>query len=133
VGYRCKDCGLERSATHSLSPAQLALGVVTGFVVAFGAAFVAERINFGFFMIFLAAVIGGAVGQLVFRIVGRKSSAIVGAATSLGFLLGAMAGPWFAAVSRSGGQGDLLNSVFGNPWPIVFACVAGAISWMQLK
>ncbi|MGI8923652.1 MAG: hypothetical protein ACR2HJ_06360 [Fimbriimonadales bacterium] len=135
VGYRCRKCGLERFATHSLSPGQLAGGSLAGFALGFIASYVIPQ-SIGFFLIFAGAIVGGFVGQIIQRIVQRKSSLLVGGITALGFIIGAMVAPFKlladGALHEMGG-GQVLTVIFGNPWPLVFACVAGAVSWGQLK
>lgn len=127
VGYRCRKCGLETSATHSLSPLQLAMGLATGAGLGFAATVIVPA-RIGYLIIFLAALIGGFVGQAVTKVIGRKSSPLVGAATAAGFVTGAIVEPL-----RLASQGAPLAAAFSNPWPLVFGGVAGAVAWAQLK
>ncbi|MBA3727220.1 MAG: hypothetical protein H0W86_12465 [Armatimonadetes bacterium] len=135
VGYRCRKCGLERSATHSLSPGQLASGSLAGFALGFISSYLIPQ-GIGFFLIFAGVLVGTFVGQVVQRIVQRKSSLIVGGITASGFIIGAMIAPFKLLADgalREVDGGQVLSVIFGNPWPLVFACVAGAVSWGQLK
>lgn len=135
VGYRCRSCGLERSATHTITPLQLAIGCASGVVLGFAATALVVSVNIGFFLIFAGAVAGSVVGRLVSRTIGRKNSVVVGGATALGFIAGVAWTP-IRAAWEAGGQisaNDALSLMFNNPWPLVFACVAAGIAWVQLK
>lgn len=129
VGYRCRSCGLERSATQSLSFVQSLGGSIVGFVIGFAASFIIPS-ALGFFLIFAAAIVGGFCGQLVSRTIGRKSSPVVGAITALGFLLGATA----PALQTAAATGiPALSAISLHMWPLLFGVIAGAVAWVQLK
>lgn len=132
VGYRCKDCGNERSATHSLTPAQLILGCAVGGGLGLVASYIVPSF-IGFFLIFAGAIIGGFVGNLVSRLIQRKSSFIVGAVTALGFLVGAVAEPMMSASTHGLAPAEALQYAVADPWPIVFAGVAALVAWSQLR
>jgi hypothetical protein len=110
----------------------LILGSTVGFALAFAASVVIPG-TIGFFIIFAAAIVGSFIGQVVVRIVGRKSSMAVGAFTALGYLLGAIARP-LAMIARDGeSAGDVAGLIFGNPWSLIFACIAAVVSWGMLR
>ena len=132
VGYRCRKCGLERSATHSLSPTQLAGGCIAGFAIGFIASALMPN-ALSYFIIFVAAAVGGFAGQLVSRIIGRKSSPAVGAVTAFGFLAGAVAHPLQLAMQNRLTSNEVMTYIGVHPWPLIFGAIAGAVSWAQLK
>jgi hypothetical protein len=132
VGYRCPDCGRERSATHTIAPAQFAIGSIVGFGLGFGCSYLIPNI-FGFLILFIAVAVGGFVGQVVKRVIGSKSSVPIGAITALGFLGGAVARPYSQIAGANRSAGDTLQFIFANPWPIVFAALAAGVAWSQLR
>jgi hypothetical protein len=89
-----------------------------------------------FFVIFVAAIVGGAVGQLVHRVMGRRNNMWVGMLTALGFVIGAFIVPFrasMAVAASGGGTQEMVEAMFGNPWAFVFAVIAGGVAWSQIK
>ena len=94
VGFRCRQCGLARSATiTSFSPRQLALGV--GIPIAGGAIVGYLGGQIGFYSIFLAFFAGAFIAEAFVRFVGLKRGPIVRTmlygGLAAGFALGAAA------------------------------------------
>lgn len=132
VGYRCRECGKERSATRSLAPKQLVPGVIVGFGVPFGAGYLATVVPLGFFLLFLGAIVGSAVGQLLRKVIGMKSSPMLAVVSIAGYFLGAFATPVYDVV-QSNGDLTPLAAAFSWPWPLLFAGIAAASTAVQLK
>ena len=92
VGMRCRDCASLRSSPLYQVPAQrFALAAVAGVAAGTAAGFVLQYI--GFFILFVAPMIGGLLGEVILRATGRKrgprleflagASVIVGAGLSI--------------------------------------------------
>lgn len=131
VGYRCRSCGLEKSATQTLGSARLILGSLLGVVLGFLGTLLAQSIYLGFFVLFLAVAAGTVTGQILSRAIGRKRSAIVGGAAAVGFI-GGLAFPAIQHVA-SGGNPESIVARIGGLWTIVFAIIAAAVAWVQVK
>ena len=132
VGYRCRECGRERSATQTLEPKHLVMGLVVGFGLPFLAGYLATRLPIHLFLIFLGAIVGGIVGPLIRKAIGMKSSHLMAAVSISGYFLGVLAVPIYN-VLKSGGNVDYLTDAFARPWPLVFAAVAAISTSVQLK
>jgi hypothetical protein len=132
VGYRCKECGKERSVTRSLDLKQLVPGLIVGFGLPFGAGYVATVVPLGLFLIFIGAIVGSAVGQLLRRVIGMKSSPLLAVVSVAGYFLGALVTPIYEVV-KLGGNLAPLAAAFTWPWPLIFAGVAAASTAVQLK
>ncbi|MCH8274102.1 MAG: hypothetical protein IH851_04870 [Armatimonadetes bacterium] len=135
VGYRCAACGKERSATYTLPPGLLLLGSAGGLLLGGLGGYLSYVIHIGFFLIFVAVIIGRLVGEVVRRLIRRKSSVIVGAVTALGFMAGALIQPFRIAMAASGSGaevGEVLRVAFGDIWSLLFAVIAGAVAWHRL-
>jgi hypothetical protein len=132
VGYRCRECGKERSATLTLEAKHLFPGLVVGFGVPFLAGYLATRVPLGLFLIFLGAMVGGLVGPLIRKAIGMKSSPLLAAVSIAGYFLGVLAVPIYRTLA-SGGNLDHLTAAFFYPWPLVFAAVAAISTSVQLK
>lgn len=131
VGYRCPECGREASAVRSVPFPQLALGTAIGA----GGGFLVARflpIFFPVFMLLLAPIAGGAVGEAARYVMGRRVSALVGALTAAGFLFGAS---WTAIAAGIGSLGadqgrGALDTI--DVWRLAFAAIAGGVAWYRL-
>ena len=132
VGYRCRECGKERSATRSLEPKQLVPGLLTGFGLPMLAGYLATLVPLGFFLIFLGAIVGGAVGQVIRKAIGMKSSQLLAVISIAGYFLGALAVPIYDSL-RSGGDVDYIVNAFLFPWALIFAGVSAVSTAVQLK
>jgi hypothetical protein len=128
VGYRCRECALEKSVTHTVPPHLSAAGSITGFVCG-AAASLLVPVVIGYFVIFLGAVVGRGVGELVYRVMGRRSSVLVGAVTALGFFAGAVFPSLRVVLSNPSHTGGLVLDL----WAVVFAAVAGGVAWHRLR
>jgi hypothetical protein len=131
VGYRCPDCGKERSSTQGGPILRQFLcgtiGGIAGFFIAYFA-----PMKFAILMIFAAILIGSITGQMIWRLLGRRASALAGAMTALGFLMGGTLAP---IVSQITSEAMNAQNVFGqlDPWGILFGAIAGGISWYKLR
>jgi hypothetical protein len=126
VGYRCPDCGKEKSAVGTMPPATLVLGCS----IAAGLGFVASRWipGFGVLSIILGVASGAAIGELVLRATGMKRSRWFAASG----LIGLGAGVFLPAILSALGTGNLSASgaaagVLGDVWGIVFAACAAFV------
>lgn len=129
VGYRCPDCGKEKSAVLTVPLNLLLPGCLLGFILGGIASYLVPR-SFGFFLIFLGAIAGGIVGEMVSRVIRRKSSIYVWGITSLGFFVGAMWEPVHLAISH---HGAFPGSAITHQWALVFALLASIAAWERLR
>ena len=132
VGYRCRECGLEKSATMTLEPKQLVPGLVVGFGLPFLAGYLATRVPIGLFLVFAGAIVGGLIAPVIRKVIGMKSSPLLAVVSISGYFLGVLAEAIYY-VFRSGGNTEYLTAAFINPWPVVFAGVAAISTSVQLK
>lgn len=132
VGYRCRECGRERSATRSLEPKQLVPGLLVGFGLPFLAGYLATRVPIGFFLIFLGAIVGGVVGQAIRKAIGMKSSQLLAILSIAGYFLGVLAVPIYDSLAN-GGKLEYIVNAFLYPWALIFAGVAAVSTAVQLK
>jgi len=129
VGYRCSNCGREKSAVLTVPLRVLLPGCLLGFILGGIASYLVPR-TFGFLLIFIGAIAGGLVGEIVSRAIRRKSSIYVRGFTSLGFFAGAIWDPIHRAVSqKSAFPGTILH----DPWALVFALLASIVAWERLR
>lgn len=131
VGYRCPDCGQEKSATQG-GPwlRQLFCGVLggtSGFLIAY---FLPMKL--AILMIFAAILIGNLTGQIIWILLGRRSSAFAGSITALGFLMGGTLGPTLPKITSETINAQNLFSQL-DPWSLVFGAIAGGITWYKLR
>lgn len=132
VGYRCRECGLERSATMTLAPKQLVPGLLVGFGLPFLAGYLATRVPLSFFLIFIGAIVGGLVGQAIRKVIGMKSSPLLALMSISGYFLGVFA-PAILWILQGHGPADIQVYVMIHLWPLVFAGVAAVSTSVQLK
>ncbi len=94
VGMRCRDCAsLRSSPMYQVPKERFALAAVAGLVAGTLAGVVLQHV--GFFILFIAPLIGGALGEVILRATNRKGghtlewlaggSVVVGAGLSLLF------------------------------------------------
>lgn len=134
VGYRCPSCGKEKSATRSVDAKTLVLGGGSGFVLGFASSLVVPAM-IGFFVIFLGAIVGGFIGEIVSRISGKKRSVVMAVITGCGFVLGA-----FFWTGRDVLQlmdlgipfSDAIRSARFPLWSLVYAIVASIAAGARL-
>lgn len=92
VGIRCPDCAsLRSSPLYQISAGRFALAAAAGLAAGTLAGFVLQAI--GFFILFVAPLIGGLLGEVILRATGRKrgprleflagASVVVGSGLSL--------------------------------------------------
>jgi hypothetical protein len=126
------ECGKERSATHTLEPRHLVVGLVVGFGLPFLAGYGATLVPIGLFLIFVGAIVGGIVAQAIKRVIGMKSSQLLAIVSISGYILGVLAIPIYNVV-RSGGNTEYLIAALSYPWALLFAGVAAITTSVQLK
>lgn len=137
VGFRCRQCGLVKSATiASFTPQQLALGLAIP--LGGGAILGYFGGQLGFYSIFIAFFAGGFLAEAFVRFVGMKRGGIVRAmlygGLAAGFAAGAVLGILTFAASFVGeGEGQVPLSVWLQselPYAAISlgATVAGAYS-----
>ena len=131
VGYRCRECGLEKSATQTLEAKHLVPGLLVAFGLPFLAGYLATRVPLGLFLIFLGAIVGGLVGQVIKKVIGMKSSPVLAVASIAGYFLGVFATAVLLQVQ--GRTIDVQTYVIAELWPLVFAGVAAVSTSVQLK
>lgn len=131
VGYRCPECGREASATRSVPIPQFVLGAIVGGV----GGFVVARflpLWFPLFMLLLAPVAGRAVAEVARAVMGSRVSAVVGAITAGGFLLGAVWGAVVVGIGNLGTEQPQSAMTTINLWRVAFAAIAGGVAWHRL-
>jgi hypothetical protein len=100
VGMRCRQCAsLRSSPLYQVRPERFLLAAVAGLAAGTLAGFFLQRI--GFFILFVAPMVGGLLGEVILRATGRKrgpkleflagASVVVGAALSV-LLSGSLGG-----------------------------------------
>jgi hypothetical protein len=108
VGFRCRQCGLVKSATiSSFSPQQLALGLA----IPVGAGAILGYLGgqVGFYSIFIAFFAGAFIAEAFVRFVGLKRGPIVRAMLYGGLAVGFVAGAALQILTVAGsivGQGE---------------------------
>lgn len=129
VGYRCPECIREQEeAFFSATPLNYLVAALVAFPLGLLAGMLATRL--GFFVIFLAALAGTAIGRIAFRAAGRKRGRwmphLVSAAVILGGALPAV--PYLLAL--------LLGQPLGGLrllWIGIYIVVASGSAFYQLK
>ncbi len=135
VGYRCPDCGKEKSATYTVPIGLLIIGSICGFVLGFLSGYIIPR-AIGFFVIFLGAVAGGLLGEILSRLLKRKSSIVIWIITTMGLFGGALFEPArdALAIAKEGADAPLVfKTMFSDVWGLVFAGIACIIVWERLR
>lgn len=131
VGYRCKDCGKERSATQALGGKHLGLGIVLGFGIPFASGYLALKLPIFVFLLFLAAIVGSAVGRLLRKVIGMKRSQLVAVIAAVGYFAGVSVEPISTALRL--GELDATTLLSANLWTLLYAAIASACTMVQLK
>ena len=107
VGMRCPGCAsLRSSPLYQVSPGRFALAALAGVAAGTLAGFVLQAI--GFFILFVAPLIGGLLGEVILRTTGRKRG------PKLEFLAG-------ASVVVGAGLSALLTGYFSHFNPVSLA------------
>lgn len=128
VGLRCRECArLTRLPTYRVGPRALGLGLLGGLAAGVAGAFVLQLIPGIFFSLILSPVVGGFVGEAVYRSSGgkrgREMMIVAGAAVVLG-ALGALLLP--LALTRPErlvpalGSGRLYATLLTNPVMLLY-------------
>jgi hypothetical protein len=129
VGYRCPECIREQEeAFFSATPLNYLVAALVAFPLGLLAGMLATRL--GFFVIFLAALAGTAIGRIAFRAAGRKRGRwmphLVSAAVILGGALPAV--PYLLAL--------LLGQPLGGLrllWIGIYIVVASGSAFYQMR
>jgi len=121
VGYRCKTCvRQQQDVFFNATPTDYVIAAI----VALPIGYLAQRFvpRLGFFVIFLGPVIGGLIGEVIWRVTGRRRGRYIWAVALASLALGALAVLW-PQLLAFGGQaftGLLWDAVF-------FVLMAGAV------
>jgi hypothetical protein len=109
----------------------LLIGFAAGVGLGVGMGFLASRFA-GFLLILASPLAGRALGEALYRLLGRRSSPWVGGATAASAVLGSLLEPIQCALSRIGNDSGagLLSGV--NIWAVAFAAIAGGLAWQRL-
>jgi len=136
VGYRCKDCvrGQQQIFETALWYDYLIAAVIAAPLAALGS-FVAAL---GFFTIFLAPVVGGAIAELVRAGVRRRRGRYLSLVAAGAFGLGCMPlllGPLLVVgLSLFGGAGgSAARGLFGLLWPMVYTVIGVSTLYARLR
>lgn len=125
IGYRCPECMRERSATRTISLGRVTLGGAVGFALGFSSTLLIPH-AFGYLLILAAVLVGSGVGYIVKRIIGHKSSDVVGGMTAAGFI-----GAAFSDPLRSAALGQSFPQT--SFWLLIFAVIGAVVSWMRIR
>jgi hypothetical protein len=141
VGYRCRDC--VRGQQKVFETARQADVVVAGLVAALGVGISVALLSFvGFWGIIVAPVIGGGIGEVVRRAIGRRRSARVFWAAAAGGAIGGAIYMLVAVASRYGwllgGGASMIPMFVGRIaldllWPIVDTVLMVASIFYRLR
>lgn len=132
VGYRCRECGKERSATQVLAPKHLALGLGLGIGLPFATGYAAQHLYVPLLLLFAGAVVGSGIGRLIKMAIGMKSSQLIATVAAASYFAGVLATPiYYMAQSR--GELDAATMLSANVWMLLFAGIAAACTMVQLK
>jgi len=132
VGQRCRECGLQKSPIYQVPLPLMLGGIVAGIVGGVMGGMMGAGLQF--FVLFLAPVIGGFVGEVVSRAIKRKHSPAIALVTAIAIGLGALAGPLrqtFAHFQAS--DPDFLRHLFNNPWTWFFIILAAPSAYWRLR
>lgn len=126
VGYRCSDCSKPRKVSSSAAATKVIAASIVGFTSGLIASYFLAK-GFLLLILFLAGIVGGVVGELVFRILDRRASSLAGSITAAGFFAGALITPIARALSEGGAgfQADVTA--------VLFAAISGGVAWLRLR
>ncbi len=133
VGYRCADCGREKSAIDSTPLKLLIPGALFGFTMGFLLTWLVGG-KLGFFVLFLGAILGTFVGEAIIRLVKRHRSMVVSVSTVAGFFAGAFFEPiQIILKSQTMNVEQMGRVLFSDFWAIGFALIASAAAWQRMR
>lgn len=129
VGLRCKECAqLRKSPVYQISAQGLVLSALVGLPLSVVAALIAPR--FGFFVLFIAAFVGGAIADLMSRVAGYKQGPNMQALAAICIGGGALLVIFFTAGFNIPLTIALL---FRNPYYLIYAGIAAFTAIARLK
>lgn len=136
IGFRCRECGLQRLAIYQLSPIQMILGVVVGLGGGFAGGYLGAKI--GFFVCFVAPLIGSLIGEGVSRAIQRKHSALIALLTGAGIIAGVLIAPLLdlAPLLKQlppEEQSMMIRESLFNPWALIFCFLAVPTAYWRLR
>ncbi len=124
VGYRCKSCVRQQQDVYfNATPVDYAIAAVVSLPVGF----IAQRFvpQIGFFVILIGPLIGGLVGEVIWRTTRKRRGRYTWLVALASLSLGAMAALWPVLVFVLAGGGFGIRLI----WDIVFfAFMAGAVA-----
>jgi hypothetical protein len=135
VGYRCKDCIREQQDVYyNATVLHYVLGAIIALPLGAVGGFLSNAL--GFWIIFIAAGAGTLMGRIVFRLIGRRrgrwlphlvaAMLVVGALSGMLIQLGVSVAVWLT-------QGIPAFNIGGLIWSLVFAAIASASAYYQMK
>lgn len=123
VGYRCKDCvRQQQDVFFNAEPMDYAIAAIVSLPVGY----IAQRFvpQIGFFVILLGPMIGGLIGEVIWRASRKRRGRYTWIAALGGLSVGAAAAAWPILMFTFAGA----NLGFGILWHIVFfALMAGSV------
>ncbi len=118
----------------SAPPKTLLIGGASGFVLGFVSSVLVPSV-IGFFVLFLGAIVGGFIGEIVSRLCGRKKSRLIAGMTAAGFILGAFFLPTRGVLGlvSEGVALETAISVARFPlWALAYAIIGSIAAWARL-
>ena len=131
VGYRCKDCvrGQQQIFETAMWYDYVVAAVIAAPVAAVAGFLV---MSLGFFVFFLAPVVGGAVAELVRAAVRRRRGRYLSLTAAGAFVLGCvplLAGPLILMLLGGGAS----RGLFGLLWPMVYTVIGVSTLYARLR
>ena len=128
VGYRCRDCvRQQQDVFFNAEPIDYAIAAL----VSLPAGYLAQRVlpQIGFFVILLGPMIGGLVGEVIWRATRKRRGRYTWMAALAGLSLGAIAAAWPILLFVSAGAGFGLGLI----WQIVFFVLMAGSAVARLR
>lgn len=131
VGQRCRACGLQKSPIYQMPLPLLLVGIGLGVGGGIIGGIIGARLQF--FVLFLAPVIGGFVGECVSRAIKRKHSPVIALVTAIAIGLGALAEPLRETFHQfQTSDPESLRHLF-EPWTWLFIILAAPAAYWRLR
>ena len=146
VGYRCKQCvNQQQQGFYTAKPTDYVIATVVAFIIGLPAGYLLPRL--GLFIIIIGTIpVGGFIGEIVHRAVGRRRGQYTWVFAALGIVLAAAVAFYFSptvqailelnAVSARTGRGGVPIEFFAQellmPLIYVVMCAGAAIARLRL-
>jgi hypothetical protein len=137
VGYRCRECVSAQQQIFETAQwyDYMIAAVVAAPLAGLGGALLS---GLGFFVLFLAPVVGGVIAEVVRVAVRRRRGRYLSLAATGAFVLGCL--PLFvfplivAALSLLGGDGNLAPAaLFRLLWPLIYTAIGASTLYARLR